>query len=180
MSLDSPKYPCWTDEFVVASWRSTPSEAFRDVTGNQSVADQRVRRNNRSGSGWGVAVLTVWNCKVVHPVFHLFGNVLSYRVDELDESTDVKWENSTGLHRLDVPAHSFKVETGVRTPLGLPRWHCANTCPLGGCDRSADARGRDSRPSLDGVAPFLLEGPLSVLRVTFAARLRRAGVRTGR
>jgi hypothetical protein len=62
---------------------------------------------------------SVRSFKVVHPVVHLFGNTRSNRVDGPDEATLLTWENSTGLHPLDIPAHSLKVETRVRTPLGL-------------------------------------------------------------
>jgi hypothetical protein len=56
---------------------------------------------------------------VVHPVVHLFGNTRSNRVEGLDEFTLLNWENSTGPHPLNIATHSLKVETRVRTPLGL-------------------------------------------------------------
>ena len=56
---------------------------------------------------------------VAHPVVHLFGNTRSNRVDGLNRYIILTRDNRTDPHPLDIPAHSLKVETRVRTPLGL-------------------------------------------------------------
>jgi hypothetical protein len=51
-------------------------------------------------------------------VVHLLSTAWSSSVEPMDKCAHLNWENSTVLYSVDMPAHSLKVETRVRIPLG--------------------------------------------------------------